>query len=84
MIPYRSSSRIMPLAFLPEGVTGIVVEIRGGINASRRIFELGITQGVSVRVVRSMGPGPILVDVRGARIALGRGISMKILVEVVG
>jgi len=77
-------ARVFPLAFLPEGAQGVVREIRGGLNARRRLYELGLTEGTLVRVVRSIGPGPIVVEVRGARIALGRGVSMKVLVEVMG
>jgi ferrous iron transport protein A len=75
---------VIPLAFLPEGAQGIVQGIRGGMNARRRLYELGLTEGAFIRVIRSMGRGPIVVEVRGSRIALGRGLSMKIMVEVVG
>ena len=84
MLYYRRSGNIMPLAFLPEGGSGIVVQIRGGANVLRRISEMGLTEGTLVHVVKSVGPGPLVVEVRGTRIALGRGISMKIFVKVVG
>ncbi len=49
----------------------------------RRLYELGFTEGASVQVVKSGGPGPVVVVVRGSRLALGWGVAMKVLVEVV-
>jgi ferrous iron transport protein A len=47
----------------------------------RRLAELGFTAGARVKVLHSTGPGPVLVLVRGSRVALGRGLAMRILVE---
>jgi len=73
----------MPLAFLPEGTKGIVKSIVGGFGMRRRLYELGFTEGTEVWVIKSGRPGPILVSVRGSRLAIGRGVAMKIFVEVV-
>ncbi len=75
-------SMIIPLAFLGEGMAGIVRSVSGGMGAKRRLYELGLMEGACIRVLKN-DIGPILVDVKGSRFALGRGISMKILVEVV-
>ena len=72
----------IPLAMLPEGSTGVVKGVVGGWGLVRRLAELGFTPGARVTVLKSSPPGPVLVVVRGARIALGRGIAMKILVDV--
>ena len=71
----------VPLAFLSENKQATVVEVVGGRGLVRRLYELGFTPGTKVRVVSSSSPGPVLVDVKGARIALGRGITMKIIVN---
>ena len=71
----------VPLAFLSENKQAIVVEVVGGRGLVRRLYELGFTPGTKVRVISSSSPGPVLVDVKGARIALGRGITMKIIVN---
>jgi len=71
----------IPLAFLPEGTEAVVIEIVGGRCFVRRLYELGFTPGVKVKVVSSGFRGPVLVEVRGARIALGRGAAMKVIVE---
>jgi len=73
----------IPLSFLPENHEAVIVEVRGGYGLTRRLAELGFTSGARVKVLRSTPPGPMLVMVRGARIALGRGIAMKIIVKPV-
>ncbi len=71
----------VPLAFLSENKQATVVEVVGGRGLVRRLYELGFTPGTKVRVISSSSPGPVLVDVKGARIALGRGVTMKIIVN---
>ena len=73
--------RLMPLAFLGEGESGRVVEVRAGRGLTRRLLAMGIAPGMKVRVLKSSGPGPILIEVGQTRIALGRGVAMKIIVE---
>jgi len=69
------------LAFLSENKQATVVEVVGGRGLVRRLYELGFTPGTKVRVISSSSPGPVLVDVKGARIALGKGVTMKIIVN---
>ena len=71
---------MIPLAMLRDGDAGRIVAIHGGRGLLRRLAELGFVKGEKVKVLRS-GPGPILVLVKGARIALGHGIAMKIFVS---
>jgi len=71
----------VPLAFLPESKHATIVEIVGGRGLVRRLYELGFTPGTKVKILSLNSPGPILVDVRGTRIALGRGVTMKIMVD---
>ncbi|RLF98468.1 MAG: ferrous iron transport protein A [Candidatus Wolframiiraptor sp.] len=74
-------TRLMPLAFLGEGEIGTVVEIRAGRGLTRRLLAMGVVPGMMIRVLKSSGPGPVLVEVGQARIALGRGVAMKIIVR---
>ncbi|PUA31305.1 MAG: ferrous iron transport protein A [Candidatus Terraquivivens tikiterensis] len=74
----------IPLAMLPENKEAVVVEVNGGMGLTRRLSEMGFTYGAKVRVLHSTPPGPILVIVRGSRIALGRGAAMKIIVSLEG
>ncbi|PDM26146.1 ferrous iron transport protein A [Candidatus Bathyarchaeota archaeon B24-2] len=71
----------IPLAFLPENKEAKVIEVKGGRGLVRRLSELGFTPGARVKVLLSNSPGPVLVDVRGSRLGLGRGLLMKIIVD---
>lgn len=73
---------MIPLALAPEGKILRVVGIRGGRGVVRRLADLGLFPGSTTRVIKSTGGGPILLELRGSKIALGKGISMKVFVEV--
>ena len=55
--------------------------LRGGHHFMSRLASLGFTPGARLRVVQNYGRGPIIVNVRDTRVALGRGEAEKILVE---
>jgi ferrous iron transport protein A len=59
-----------------------LVEIKVGRKLTHRLAELGLTPGVNIRVVQDNG-GPLLISVRGSRIAIGRGMAHKLLVAPV-
>lgn len=74
-------SSILPLAFLGEDEEAEIEELQGGRGLVRRLSDMGFTPGTRVRVLTSNPPGPMLLSVRNTRIALGRGVAMKILVN---
>jgi Fe2+ transport system protein FeoA len=55
--------------------------VRGGVL--RRLLDLGLTKGCTFVVVQGSRHGPILVEVRGTRVALGHGLARKLIVEEV-
>ncbi len=50
---------------------------------TRRLLDLGLTKGCTFRVVQGSRFGPVLVEVRGTRIALGHGLARTLIVEEV-
>jgi len=60
-----------------------VVRIRGGLGIRQRLSCLGIHPG-DIIVLQKSGfmRGPVLVNIHGNQVALGRGVAAKILVEV--
>jgi len=72
----------MPLADLPVGMRAQVVVLLGGFGMQRHLISLGIVPGKIVRKITSqpMG-GPIMVEIGGVRIALGRGIARRVIVR---
>lgn len=67
---------------LQPGVRGVVRQLYGGQAFTGRLSSLGFTLGAEITIIRNDGHGPILVVVRGTRMALGFGEAAKILVEI--
>jgi ferrous iron transport protein A len=74
--------RVMPLIDLAADTIGAVHRLRGGGAFASRLAALGVSIGVEVTVLRNDRRGPLVVMVRGTRIALGRGEASRVLVEV--
>lgn len=74
---------IVNLHDLRPGQTGEIVSIETGFHAKRRLEDMGLTPGTRIRILR-VAPlgGPIEILVRGSRLAIGRGMSRRILVMV--
>jgi len=71
----------MPLAMACPGEIVTVTGVRAGWGLQRRLADMGLTPGVQIRVINSQMPGPVLIDLRGSRVGLGRGVAQKILVK---
>lgn len=70
--------------WLSEVPAGTTVRLRGvdaGRGLAGHLAAMGLVPGVELRMVRNEGAGPVLVEVKGTRLALGRGMSAKIRVE---
>ena len=76
-------NQFMPLAMVSPGEAVQVVDIRGGRGLQRRLADLGLTPGVSIRIVNGQMPGPVIIDLRGSRLAIGHGMAQQILVKEV-
>jgi len=74
-------SRNIPLNALEPHQRGIVTDLVGGHGMLTRMATLGFTPGAEVTMVQNFGRGPIIVLVRGGRVALGRGEACKIRVR---
>jgi Fe2+ transport system protein FeoA len=44
---------------------------------------MGLALGVQCRVALNRGRGPLMVELHGARLAVGRGMAQKMLVQPV-
>ena len=80
----------LPLTAMKEGESGIIKSIAsspgrgrgGGWGFKKRLLDMGLTPGTKVTVIKSAPfGGPIEVHVRDSRLALGRGMAKRILVE---
>jgi Fe2+ transport system protein A len=76
---------IMPgLDQVQEGKKVTVIEINGGRSVRQGLAEMGVHPGDIVGIIRSsVFGGPLLIDIRDNKIAIGRSVAQKIEVEVV-
>jgi ferrous iron transport protein A len=87
-------SDMLPLGLLTSGEQAEIMEIRkrnGGQpcelsndkhrDEQYRIEDMGIRIGKSIEMLTNEGRGPLLLKVDESRIAMGRGMAMKILVR---
>ena len=83
MTPRRPAHgpNVVALASLPDGATGRLVTIEGGVGLRSRLTAMGLREGVDVRVVRNGGHGPFVVAAGGTRIVLGRGMAHRVMVD---
>jgi ferrous iron transport protein A len=61
------------LTNLPIGMTAKVIAVNGNNAITRRLMEMGVVPGVSVRVIKSAPFGdPLEIRVRGYHLAMRR------------
>jgi len=70
------------LAETPAGQRVRITGHRGGRMLRARLLAMGLNLGREVEVIQN-NRGLIIVGINGGRVALGRGISQKILAEPV-
>jgi ferrous iron transport protein A len=69
------------LSEIRTGETAFILDFQGGQAVNNRLASLGFTPGVEVNMIQNYHSGPLIVVVRGTRVALGRGEAAKIIVN---
>ncbi|MFH1854560.1 MAG: FeoA family protein [Candidatus Omnitrophota bacterium] len=76
---------VVDLTQMRTGESGIIKELRGGCNLERRINNIGIRPGKSIKKVSShFWRGPQTIEVDRVRFSVGFGMAKKIFIEVKG
>lgn len=78
----RTVMQGMSLDRIATGKRARVVGVRGGRILRARLATFGFVPGAEVYVWRNEGVGPIIVQVLGTRVALGRGEAARVFVEM--
>jgi len=72
----------IPLDQVHENKKATVIDIQGGSGIRQRLSQMGIHPGDIITMVRYGAlRGPLLIEIHGSQVALGRGIASRILVE---
>ncbi len=72
---------MMPLSMASRDKLLEIVSIVGGRNIKQRLSALGLYPGSVIKMVTNDFGGPLIVEVNNSKIAIGRGMAQKILVN---
>jgi ferrous iron transport protein A len=75
------ADRPVAMTELRPDETGVIADLSGGRNFVARCLALGCTPGAEITMVRNSGRGSLIISVRGAQVALGRGEAERLLVK---
>jgi Fe2+ transport system protein FeoA len=74
---------MLPLALIAEGEEVRLIAIHGGHHMRKRLADLGLNTGTALKVIRHNPSGPMILAVKGSRLALGRGMANRVFVELI-
>lgn len=71
----------MTLSNARVGESVKLIAIHGGTQIRRRLADLGLNTGMTVKIINGIEAGPMILSVKDSRLAIGRGMAEKIVVE---
>jgi len=75
--------KLMTLARMQTGLSGVVAQIQGEHGLVNRLSALGIIPGKRIIKISSMlMRGPVTIQVDRVQVAIGFGMANKIIVEL--
>ncbi|MGC9517907.1 MAG: FeoA family protein [Methanomicrobiales archaeon] len=72
---------MIPLSLAGENDELKIIEVWHGGKFKKKLFELGLYKDSLIKVIKNDITGPIIVEVKGSRLIIGRGQAQKIMVE---
>ncbi len=70
---------MLPLVFATVGESNIIKKVGGSPEVKKHLENLGFVAGGEVTVINEIG-GNVIVNVKGARVAVSREMAQKIMV----
>ncbi len=74
------AEKAMPIAFAREDTVVTPAGLKDGWRFKKRLIALGMLPDEPIKIIKNSGGGPIVLEVKGARLAIGRGEAHKIMV----
>ena len=78
--PPAGPPRGIPLTWAQAGQTLHLVAVEAGGGLQGRLLAMGFFPGIELEVIYKPPTGPILVRIGNSRVALGRGMALKMWV----
>jgi Fe2+ transport system protein FeoA len=83
MYRFMPEGKLLTLAQLQTGQSGIVVQIQGGRSLVNRLNALGIILGKRITKISSMlMRGPVTAEVDRVQVAIGFGMANRVIVKL--
>ena len=73
--------RILPLSRVAPGKEVTLIFIAGGRALRARLTDMGLNEGMRLKVLHSQRPGPCIILADNTRLVLGQGMAQKITVK---
>jgi len=58
-----------------------LININGGRRIRSKLYSMGLVPRVNFKILNRNGSGPVMIAIRDSRLAIGRGMAEKIIVE---
>ena len=71
----------MTLSRIDPGEEVILIDIDGGRGLRSKLYSMGLVPGITLKILNRNGSGPVMIAVKDSRLAIGRGMAEKIIVE---
>ena len=71
----------MVLSGIDPGEEVTLIDIHGGRGVRSKLYSMGLVPGVNLKILNRSGSGPVMIAVKDSRLAIGRGMAEKIIVE---
>lgn len=79
----KDCSRCICLNDVDNNTEVELLELCNNKHLNKKLKAMGLTTGIKLRVIQNEKEGPVVLNVRGSKLALGHGMSKKIFVKKV-
>ena len=76
----KVAAQPISITFAKEDTIVELFALKGGWGSRKRLAELGFVEKEKIRILKNSDFGPIVLEVKGARIAIGRQEAQNILI----
>jgi len=77
---HPQNKKIVPITLIAENKTVKLSKVEGGIHLRRRLTDLGFVPNASIKIIKNSYFGPLVVELKNSRLAIGRGEAQNIFI----